>query len=124
MKFLLNPPCPPFFKQTRSELVKRRVGPRVRAVRFKDGEEIPADLVVMAVGIRPNTSWRNHAGLHCHRGIVVNDTMQTYDPRIYAVGECVSHRGIAYGLVAPLFEQAKVCANHLAEHGIGATRAR
>jgi len=50
--------------------------------------------------------------------VVVNDTMQTYDPRIYAVGECVSHRGIAYGLVAPLFEQAKVCANHLAQLGI------
>jgi nitrite reductase (NADH) large subunit len=44
--------------------------------------------------------------------------MQTYDPRIYAVGECAAHRGIAYGLVAPLFEQAKVCANHLANFGI------
>ncbi|MCP5278608.1 MAG: NAD(P)/FAD-dependent oxidoreductase [Thiobacillus sp.] len=92
--------------------------PRVGAVRFKDGSEIPADLVVMAVGIRPNTALAESAGLHCHRGIVVNDTMQTFDPRIYAVGECVSHRGIAYGLVAPLFEQAKVCANHLAEHGV------
>jgi nitrite reductase (NADH) large subunit len=59
------------------------------------------------------------AGLHCNRGIVVNDTMQTFDPRIYAVGECVSHRGTAYGLVAPLFEMAKVCANHLAHFGIG-----
>ncbi len=92
---------------------------RVRAVRFKDGMEIPAQLVVMAVGIRPNTALAEQAGLYCHRGIVVNDTMQTYDPRIYAVGECVSHRGIAYGLVAPLFEQAKVAANHLAQLGIG-----
>ncbi len=91
---------------------------RVSAIHFKDGSEIPADLVVMAVGIRPNTTLAESAGLHCNRGIVVNDTMQTYDPRIYAVGECVSHRGIAYGLVAPLFEQAKVCANHLAEHGV------
>ena len=91
---------------------------RARAIRFKDGEEIPADLVVMAVGIRPNTSLAESAGLHCHRGLVVNDTMQTFDPRIYAVGECVNHRGVAYGLVAPLFEQAKVCANHLAEHGV------
>ncbi len=91
---------------------------RIGAVRFTDGSEIPADLVVMAVGIRPNTALAESAGLHCHRGLVVNDTMQTYDPRIYAVGECVSHRGIAYGLVAPLFEQAKVCANHLAEHGV------
>ncbi len=92
---------------------------RVKSVKLKTGEEIPAQLVVMAVGIRPNTALAESAGLHCNRGLVVNDTMQTYDPRIYAVGECVSHRGIAYGLVAPLFEQAKVCANHLAEFGIG-----
>lgn len=92
---------------------------QVRAVRFTDGLEIPAQLVVMAVGIRPNTALAESAGLHCHRGIVVNDTMQTYDPRIYAVGECVSHRGTVYGLVAPLFEMAKVCANHLANFGIG-----
>jgi nitrite reductase (NADH) large subunit len=94
-------------------------GGRVKSVKLKTGEEIPAQLVVMAVGIRPNTALAESAGLHCNRGIVVNDTMQTYDPRIYAVGECVSHRGIAYGLVAPLFEQAKVCANHLAQFGIG-----
>ncbi|MFX7879251.1 FAD-dependent oxidoreductase, partial [Acinetobacter baumannii] len=79
----------------------------------------PADLVVMAAGIRPNTTLAESAGIHCNRGIVVNDTLQTYDPKIYAVGECVNHRGIAYGLVAPLFEQAKVCANHLAQYGIG-----
>jgi len=91
----------------------------VGAVRFKDGEEIPADLVVMAAGIRPNSALAESAGLHCNRGIVVGNTLQTYDPRIYAVGECVSHRGVAYGLVAPLFEQARVCANHLALMGIG-----
>ncbi|MCE9570262.1 MAG: nitrite reductase large subunit NirB [Rhodocyclales bacterium] len=91
---------------------------RVAALRFKDGLESPADLVVMAAGIRPNTALAESARIHCNRGIVVNDTMQTYDPRIYAVGECVAHRGIAYGLVAPLFEQAKVCANHLANFGI------
>jgi nitrite reductase (NADH) large subunit len=91
---------------------------RVRAVRFRDGTEIPADLVVMAVGIRPNIELAKSAGLHCERGIVVNDTMQTYDPRVYAVGECVQHRGQLFGLVAPLFEQAKVCADHLAEFGI------
>ncbi|KPJ93036.1 MAG: nitrite reductase [Gammaproteobacteria bacterium SG8_11] len=90
---------------------------RVKGVRFKDGLEIPADLVVMAVGIRPNKTLAEKAGLYCERGVVVNDTMQTYDPRIYAVGECVQHRGVAYGLVAPLFEQAKVCANHLAHLG-------
>jgi nitrite reductase (NADH) large subunit len=90
---------------------------KVEGVRFKDGLEIPADLVVMAVGIRPNTELAKQVGLHCERGVVVNDTMQTYDPRVYAVGECVQHRGDTYGLVAPLFEQAKVCANHLAELG-------
>ncbi|MFC3146330.1 nitrite reductase large subunit NirB [Piscinibacterium candidicorallinum] len=92
---------------------------RVAKIRFKDGLEIPAELVVMAVGIRPNTGLAERSGLQVNRGIVVNDTMQTFDPRIYAVGECVSHRGVAYGLVAPLFEQAKVVANHLAEFGIG-----
>lgn len=91
---------------------------RVRGVRFADGSEIEADLVVMAVGIRPNTALAQGAGIHCERGIVVSDTMQTFDPRIYAVGECVQHRGTCYGLVAPLFEQAKVAANHLAHMGI------
>ena len=109
LKFLLE-------KQT-AELIAGGSG-RVSAIKFKDGETLPADLVVMAVGIRPGTGLAEAAGLHCNRGVVVNDTMQTYDPRIYAVGECVSHRGVSYGLVAPLFEQAKVCANHLAQFGI------
>ncbi len=90
---------------------------RVQGVRFKDGREISADLVVMAIGIRPNIELAKKAGIHCERGVVVNDTMQTFDPRIYAVGECVQHRRKTYGLVAPLFEQAKVCANHLAQLG-------
>lgn len=93
-------------------------GERVTGVRFDDGTEIEADLVVMAVGIRPNIALAQSAGLHCERGIVVDDTLLTYDPRIYAVGECSQHRGALYGLVAPLFEQAKVCANHLARFGI------
>ncbi len=93
---------------------------RVMAIQFKDGSELPADLVVMAVGIRPNTELAEAMRLHCNKGIVVNDTMQTTtDARIYSVGECAAHRGIAYGLVAPLFEQAKVAANHLAQFGIG-----
>ncbi len=93
---------------------------RVTAVQLKDGTQIPADLVVMAAGIRPNTELAQSAGLHCERGVVVTDTMQTVtDPRIYSVGECAAHRGIAYGLVAPLFEQGKVCATHLAHFGIG-----
>ncbi len=90
----------------------------VTGLRFADGSEIEAGLVVMAVGIRPNMELAQKAGLHCERGLVVNDTMQTYDPRIYAVGECVQHRGQCYGLVAPLFEQARVAANHLAKMGI------
>ena len=109
LRFLLE-------KQT-AELVQGESG-RVCAIKFKDGDSIPADVVVMAAGIRPNIDLAKAAGLHCNRGVVVNDTMQTFDPRVYAVGECVEHRGIAYGLVAPLFEQAKVCANHLANFGI------
>ena len=93
---------------------------RVSAIRFKDGSALATDLVVMAVGIRPNTELAARMRLHIDRGIVVNDTMQTVtDARIYSVGECAAHRGIAYGLVAPLFEQAKVAANHLAQFGIG-----
>ena len=93
---------------------------RVAAIKFKDGTEVATDLVVMAVGIRPNTQLAEAMKLHCNKGIVVNDTMQTTtDARIYSVGECAAHRGIAYGLVAPLFEQAKVAANHLAQFGIG-----
>ena len=99
-----------------TELLGDEAG-RVRGVRFSDGTTIPADLVVMAAGIRPNVTLAEAAGLHCDRGILVNDTLQTFDPRIYAVGECASHRGMAYGLVAPLFEQARVCANHLAMLG-------
>lgn len=89
----------------------------VAAAKLSDGETLEAKLVVMAVGIRPNIALAAGAGLHCERGVVVSDALQTFDPRIYAVGECVSHRGVCYGLVAPLFEQAKVCANHLAQLG-------
>ncbi|MBL4762901.1 MAG: NAD(P)/FAD-dependent oxidoreductase [Gammaproteobacteria bacterium] len=90
---------------------------RVTGLRFKDGSQIEADLVVMAVGIVPNIALAKDAGIHCERGIVVSDTMQTYDPCIYSVGECTQHRGQVYGLVAPLFDMAKVCANQLAEIG-------
>jgi nitrite reductase (NADH) large subunit len=92
------------------------------ALQDKSGQplELPADLVVMAAGVRPHTALAEAAGLLCQRGIVVTDTLQTVtDPRIYAVGECAAHRGIAYGLVAPLFEQGQVCASHLAQRGTG-----
>jgi nitrite reductase (NADH) large subunit len=96
---------------------------RVGSIALGSGETLAADLVVMAVGIRPNTALAEQAGLHVAKGIVVSDTLQTTtDPRIYAVGECVSHRGTAYGLVAPLFEMARVCATHLAENGLGRFR--
>src|SRR4051812_48208257 len=111
LKFMIGAPTP--------ELVGGDDG-RVKAIKFKDGTVVDTDLVVMAVGIRPNTELAETMRLHCNRGIVVNDTMQTVtDARIYSVGECAAHRGIAYGLVAPLFEQAKVAANHLAQFGIG-----
>ena len=90
---------------------------RVRAVRFADGETIPADLVVMAAGVRPNIALAQQAGLPCERAIVVDDTLQTYDPRVYAVGECVQHRRATFGLVAPIWDQARVCAAHLAGSG-------
>lgn len=88
-------------------------------IAFKNGEDLPTDLVIMAVGIRPNVALAKQIGLQVDKAILVNDTMQTFDPSIYAVGECVQHRGALFGLVAPLYEQAKVCATHLAEIGIG-----
>lgn len=90
---------------------------KVSSVTFKSGESIDTDLVVMAVGVRPNVWLAESCGVQINRGIVVDDSLQTYDPRIYAVGECVAHRGVSYGLVAPLYEMAKVCATHLAEVG-------
>ncbi|MDE2120304.1 MAG: nitrite reductase large subunit NirB [Betaproteobacteria bacterium] len=109
-----------FRLQARTRELLGDAGGRVRAVCLDDGTEIPAQLVVMAAGIRPETELADACGLHCDRGVVVDDTLQTVtDPRVYAVGECASHRGVAYGLVAPLFEQARVCATHLARFGIG-----
>lgn len=92
-------------------------GGQVRAVQLASGEILAADLVVMAVGVRPDIALAREAGLQCDRGIVVDDTLQTDDPRIQAVGECVQHRGVTFGLVAPVWEQARVCAEHLA--GVG-----
>src|SRR3546814_10251038 len=86
---------------------------RVRGVRLDDGTEIRADIVVMAVGIRPNLTLAKEAGLQTGRGVIVNDHMVTSDPDILAVGECVEHRNICYGLVAPLYDMAKVVAAQL-----------
>jgi NAD(P)H-dependent nitrite reductase large subunit/NAD(P)H-dependent nitrite reductase small subunit len=95
---------------------------RVSGVRFDDGTQLDADLVVMAAGVRPNVELASQAGLRCERGVLVDDTLQTFDPSIYAVGECVQHRNSTFGLVAPLWEQARVCAAHLAEVGVSRYR--
>ena len=86
---------------------------KVQAVKLDDGTELPADIVVMAVGIRPNAALAKEAGLDVGRGVKVDDGTRTSDPDIFAVGECVEHRGICYGLVAPLYEMAKTTAAHL-----------
>lgn len=86
----------------------------VTGVELADGRVIPADLVVMAVGIRPATGLARAAGLQVERGIVVDDHMTTSDPAVFAVGECAQHRGVCYGLVAPLYEMGRVLAAHLA----------
>lgn len=102
MKFLLE-------KQTEQIVGKKRV----TGVKFKDGSLAEADLVVMAVGIRPNVALAKESGIELNRGIVVNDYLQTNVPNVYAVGECAEHRGVAYGLVAPLYEQGDVLAKKL-----------
>ncbi|MCK2005431.1 nitrite reductase large subunit NirB [[Brevibacterium] frigoritolerans] len=85
----------------------------VKGLRFSDGEEICADLVVMAVGIKPNVLMAQNSGIPVNRGIIVNDYMETRIPNIFAVGECAEHREMVYGLVAPLYEQGKVLAKRI-----------
>ncbi|MEL6621222.1 MAG: nitrite reductase large subunit NirB, partial [Pseudomonadota bacterium] len=82
----------------------------VRALRLDDGTELPCDLLVMAVGIRPNVALAQAAGLAVGRGIHVDDQMVTSDANILAIGECVEHNGALFGLVAPLYDQARVAA--------------
>lgn len=102
MQFLLQ-------KSTASIKGKKRASGLV----FADGSEVDGDLVVMAVGIKPNIELAKASGIEVNRGIIVDDFMQTSVPGVYAVGECAEHRGIAYGLVAPLYEQGAVLAKHL-----------
>ena len=87
---------------------------RAEGVQLADGRFVPADLVVLAIGIRPNIDLAKQAQLEVNRGIVVTDDMRTSDPEIFAIGECVEHRGNVFGLVAPIWDQAKVCAARLA----------
>ncbi|MGE7760244.1 nitrite reductase large subunit NirB [Peribacillus sp. NPDC097895] len=86
---------------------------RVERVRFKDGTELEADLVVMAAGVRPNIQLAKESGIDTNRAIIVNDHLETSIPHIYAVGECAEHQGIVYGLVKPLYEQGEVLAKHI-----------
>ncbi len=88
---------------------------QVTALRLKDGRVLPCDILVMAVGIRPNTALAKAAGLQVNRGVVVDDQMRTSDPSIFAVGECAEHRGIAYGLVAPIWDMCRTLAQALTE---------
>ncbi|MGH9617697.1 MAG: nitrite reductase large subunit NirB [Acidobacteriaceae bacterium] len=83
---------------------------KVEGLHFKDGSTLDAEMVVVAAGIRPNAELAKQAGIQVNRGIVSNDYLETSHPDIYAVGECVEHRGTCYGLVAPLIEQGKVLA--------------
>jgi nitrite reductase (NADH) large subunit len=85
----------------------------VKRVRFDDGTEIDADLVVISIGIRPELTLARALGADCDRGIVVDDAMRTSLPGVLAVGECAEHRGMVYGLVAPILEQARVAADTL-----------
>ena len=87
---------------------------RVEAVELKDGRILPADTVVVAVGIAPNAEVARSANLAVNRGIVVDDRLATSDPNIFAIGECAEHRGTCYGLVEPANDQAHVLAERFA----------
>lgn len=86
---------------------------RVEKVVFKDGTEIEADIVIMAVGVRPNCKLAKENGILTNRAIIVNDLMETNIPNIYAIGECAEHRGTVYGIIKPLYEQGEVLAKHI-----------
>ncbi|MDQ0918921.1 nitrite reductase large subunit NirB [Paenibacillus sp. V4I5] len=102
MRFLLE-------KQTEKIIGKKRV----EGLQFKDGSKVEADLIVIAVGVRPNIKLAADSGIETNRAIVVNDFMETNVPNVYAVGECAEHRGMVYGLVAPLYDQGKVLAKRI-----------
>ncbi|GAU80707.1 NAD(P)/FAD-dependent oxidoreductase [Bosea sp. BIWAKO-01] len=86
---------------------------RVEGVELADGSVVPADLVVIAIGVRPNAELAKAAGLTVNRGILVDDRLASADASIFAIGECAEHRGQVYGLVEPAYEQARVLAAHL-----------
>ena len=86
---------------------------KVTGLKLEDGTELPCDIVVMAVGIRPSSALAKAAEITVDRGIVVDDQMRTNDPDVFALGECAEHRGVVYGLVAPLYEMARTIADVL-----------
>ena len=86
---------------------------RVTGLVFSDGKTLDCEVCVISAGIKPHVELALRAGLTVERGIVIDNQMRTDDPAVYALGECVQHRGQVYGLVAPLWEQAKVLADHL-----------
>ncbi len=88
---------------------------RVSGLKLKDGRVLPCDLLVMAVGIRPNAALARAAGLEVNRGVVVDDQMRASDPSVFAVGECAEHRGVAYGLVAPIWDMCRTLAETLTD---------
>jgi nitrite reductase (NADH) large subunit len=88
----------------------------VRGLRFADGEELAADLVAVSIGIRPEKELAERAGIDCNRGILVDDRLRTSEPDVLALGECAEHRGVVYGIVAPIYEHAKVAAATLLDH--------
>src|SRR5207245_5527938 len=88
---------------------------RARGLRFQDGSTLETDMVVISCGIRPNVEVAKEAGLDVDRAIVVDDQLRTSDPSVHAVGECAQHRGRLYGLVDPIYEQARVLADILTE---------
>ena len=106
-----------FVMQARTQSIEDNGQGAVAAVHLADGQRLLADYVVQAVGIVPRAELAASAGLTVNQGVRVDDTLQTFDPAIYAIGECVEHRERTFGLVAPLYEQAAVCASHLAELG-------
>jgi len=91
---------------------------RAESVQLADGRVIPADLVVMAVGIRPNAELARGAGIAVERGVVVDDHLETSAAGVHAIGECAQHRGQCYGLVEPGYEQARVLARRLAGEAV------
>ena len=96
-----------------ADTIRVRGSNQVEGVELADGRVIPAELLVCAIGVRPNIGLAEAAGLECGGGILVDDQMRTSDPDVFAIGECAEHRGVAYGLVEPAYEQAKVLARAL-----------